>query len=89
MVTLQAKTNLFKIAHIKICLNFGTIHIPQWCCFSCYTNSILQHDEIVCHKCSSLRSWFGTRGLRYTSMVVFRLGAATLSFRPVELSGRH
>jgi hypothetical protein len=85
MVPLQAKTNMFKIAHIKkqmICSSFGTIDIPQCCCFRCYNNSILQHEGDCMPQALLLDTLAKFRIRRYARMVMFLLGAATVSFTP-------
>src|SRR6478609_3000997 len=81
MVTLQTKTNLFKIAHIKkrvICSNLER-SIPDVVVVILH-NSILQHDEdrVPQELLSRTFAQFGTKGLRYGCVGMFVLGAVTV-----------
>jgi hypothetical protein len=77
-VTLQAKTNLFKIAHIKkrvICSNLER-SIPRRCCFTVLQKSM---DCMPQELLPGTLAQFGTSGPRYASVGMFLVGAATLS----------
>jgi hypothetical protein len=83
MVTLQAKTGLLKIAHIKkrVCCSNLERSIPGCCCRgTSQFQSYLQHDgdRVPQELLSRTFAQFGTRGLRNGCVAVFLLGTVTV-----------